>query len=587
MKKETKENEEVLEKTAKKRPAKWMLCILLVVIIIASVIFLIKILNPGSAIKTSLDIMSNKITISCEKERIAVGEQINIDINKKDENIIWQSSNPEVISVEDGVITGVAEGKATIYACYNEQKSNELEFECIIELEEIILSKTELELERGKEEQIDVTFLPENATNKELIWKSENEEVATVENGLIKAINIGKTTITVSNTDLTKTVTLAVEVTDVQVTSVALDETSVKLGTGQNYILYGIIKPSNATNQELVWSSSNTGVITVNDGSIKAISTGEATVTITSKNGKTAQCKFYVNGKPNNTVKYATNSFNIRKGPGTSYAQLGSVAKNDEIEILKETQSWAKVRLSNGIVGYTVVKSYSSDRMYFISNVPYINQFQMGYPTGCEAVSATMAAKYSGYNVSVATIVANTPTDELGKRQETRTKEIEVEVVNEETGEIEKQIKTEEETIWVGANPFKYFVGHPTRGLSTGSYGCFAAPIATALRNSGVPCSDISGSSIDTVFNYVKQGKPVVVWCKKNAGDLTQGVTWQYPDGSGEFTELVGEHCAVLIGYDGEYVYLNDPSAGKNVKQPKGKFISNWKKLYSQAIIIN
>lgn len=587
MKKETKENEEVLEKTAKKRPTKWMLCILLVVIIIASVIFLIKILNPGSAIKTSLDIMSNKITISCEKEKIAVGEQINIDINKKDENIIWQSSNPEVISVEDGVITGVAEGKATIYACYNEQKSNELEFECIIELEEIILSKTELELEIGKEEQIDVTFLPENATNKELIWKSENEEVATVENGLIKAINIGKTTITVSNTESTKTVTLTVEVTDVQITSLALDETSVKLGEGQNYILYAIIKPSNATNQELVWSSSNTGVITVNDGSIKAISTGEATVTITSKNGKTAQCKFYVNGRPNNTVKYATNSFNIRKGPGTSYAQLGSVAKNDEIEILKETQSWAKVRLSNGIVGYTVVKSYSSDRMYFISNVPYINQFQMGYPTGCEAVSATMAAKYSGYNVSVATIVANTPTDELGKRQETRIKEIEVEVVNEETGEIEKQIKTEEETIWVGANPFKYFVGHPTRGLSTGSYGCFAAPIATALRNSGVPCSDISGSSIDTVFNYVKQGKPVVVWCKKNAGDLTQGVTWQYPDGSGEFTELVGEHCAVLIGYDGEYVYLNDPSAGKNVKQPKGKFINNWKKLYSQAIIIN
>lgn len=529
MKKETKENEEVLEKKTKKTPAKWMLCILLVVIIIASIIFLIKILKPGDAIKTSLDIINNKITISCEKEKIAIGEQINININKKDENIIWQSSNPEVISVENGVITGVAEGKATIYACYNEQKSNELEFECIIELEEIILSKTELELEIGKEEQIDVTFLPENATNKELIWKSENEEIATVENGLIKAINIGKTTITVSNTESTKTVTLTVEVTDVQITSLALDETSVKLGDGQNYILYAIIKPSNATNQELVWTSSNTGVITVNNGSIKAVSTGEATVTISSKNGKTAQCKFYVNGKPNNTVKYASSSFNIRKGPGTSYAQVGSVVKNDEIEILKETQGWAKVRLSNGTVGYTVVKSYSSDRMYFISNVPYINQFQMGYPTGCEAVSATMAAKYSGYNVSVSTIVANTPTDELGKRQETRTKEIEVEVVNEETGEIEKQTKTEEETIWVGANPFKYFVGHPTKGLSTGSYGCFAAPIATALRNSGVPCTDISGSSIDTVFNYVKQGKPVVVWCKKNAGDLTRRSNMEIP----------------------------------------------------------
>lgn len=51
--------------------------------------------------------------------------------------------------------------------------------------------------------------------------------------------------------------------------------------------------------------------------------------------------------------------------------------------------------------------------------------------------------------------------------------------------------------------------------------------------------------------------------------------------------ELVGEHCAVLIGYDKNYVYLNDPAVGKGVKQPKSKFISNWNKSYNQAIIIN
>lgn len=144
-----------------------------------------------------------------------------------------------------------------------------------------------------------------------------------------------------------------------------------------------------------------------------------------------------------------------------------------------------------------------------------------------------------------------------------------------------------EETIWVGENPFKYFVGHPTKGKSTGSYGCFAGPIVAALRNSGISCTDISGSSIDKIFSYIQQGKPVIIWCRANAADLTQGVTWQYPDGNGEFTELVGEHCAVLIGYDGDYVYLNDPAVGKGVKQPRGKFISNWNKLYNQAIIIN
>ena len=225
--------------------------------------------------------------------------------------------------------------------------------------------------------------------------------------------------------------------------------------------------------------------------------------------------------------------------------------------------------------------------MYYIEGVPFINQFSLGYPTGCEAVAATMAARYSGYNVSSATIIANTPTDTKGKRKETKTKEIKTEVLNEETGEMETKITTTEETVWVGENPFKYFVGHPTKGKSTGSYGCFAGPIVTALRNSGVSCTDISGSSIDTIFGYIEKGKPVIIWCRARGADLTQGVTWQYPDGSGEFTELYGEHCAVLIGYDGDYVYLNDPAVGKGVKQPKSKFISNWKKLYSQAIIIN
>ena len=77
-----------------------------------------------------------------------------------------------------------------------------------------------------------------------------------------------------------------------------------------------------------------------------------------------------------------------------------------------------------------------------------------------------------------------------------------------------------------------------------------------------------------------------MVWCTARAVPLQKGVTWRYPDGSGSFDELVKEHCAVLIGYDNNYVYLNDPSAGRDVKQPKDVFINNWKQLYSQAIIM-
>ena len=262
--------------------------------------------------------------------------------------------------------------------------------------------------------------------------------------------------------------------------------------------------------------------------------------------------------------------------------------ENDEIEILKETKNWSKVRISkNGIVGYTVLKTYSTSRKYLISNVPYINQHSIGLPTGCEAVSATMAAKYARYNIDVMTIINNTPTDPLGKRQETRIKEVQTELINEETGETELIITNEEEIIWVGENPFKYFVGYPTKTTTKGSYGCYAAPIVQALQKSGVPCTKISGCSLSTLYSYIESGKPVVVWGRARAGDLNTGVTWQYPDGSGEYQELIGEHCFVLIGYDGENVYLNDPSVGKGVSQPRGKFESNWRKIYSQAIIIN
>lgn len=85
-----------------------------------------------------------------------------------------------------------------------------------------------------------------------------------------------------------------------------------------------------------------------------------------------------------------------------------------------------------------------------------------------------MVARHEGYSVSAATIIKNTPTDTKGKRKETKKVEVvkEVEKINEETGEKEivKEVTYKEVTDWYGGNPFKVFVGHPTKGLSTGSY---------------------------------------------------------------------------------------------------------------------
>lgn len=592
-KKLEKQGEAGAEKSAKKETIginlPWWIGYTLLIIIIVSAFFLIyKVFTKYKTIETIAKIDDSVFTINLDKDTIEAGETIKIETTKYKENVTLISSNPEIIKTEGDTIIGVAEGEATIYASYNEEKSNELTLKCIVNLNEIVLDKSELEIVIGGEQKIIATLVPENSTYKELNWQSSDNSIATVEDGLVKGCKEGRATITVTEINTKKEAKCNVTVKPIEVESISLDEKDVKLGVGQNYILKETIKPSNATNKDIIWSSSNTAVVSVQDGKIKAVGVGEANVKVTASNGKIATCKFHVTqNAPTNKKRYVINSFNVRTGPGTNYTLLATTKRNEEIEILDETNSYAKIRLSNGTVGYTVLKSYSSSRMYYIEGVPFINQFSLGYPTGCEAVAATMAARYSGYNVSSATIIANTPTDTKGKRKETKTKEIKTEVLNEETGEMETKITTTEETVWVGENPFKYFVGHPTKGKSTGSYGCFAGPIVTALRNSGVSCTDISGSSIDTIFGYIEKGKPVIIWCRARGADLTQGVTWQYPDGSGEFTELDGEHCAVLIGYDGDYVYLNDPAVGKGVKQPKSKFISNWKKLYSQAIIIN
>lgn len=532
-----------------------------------------------------------KVKIACSESVIDVGERVALNVENMDEGIYLESSDPQVISVVGNDILGISEGEADIYAISEEGiRSNIVTIRCIVKLKEIILNEEEIEVRIGEQKELLAKANPINATNRSFKGKSLDENIATFKGSIVTGIAVGETYVKVYEEETSIEKLCKVIVKPIEVEKIELDETSVKLAVGQQYRLMETVLPENATDKTVEWTTSNKNVITIGEeGEINAVGEGNATITVRAKNGVKVECKIRVTQSvPEKTVKYVSTPFNVRTRPNSDSKLICSVEVNDELEILKEENDWAKVRVKkNGLVGYTILKAYSSSKRFLIKGVPFLNQNVFGYPTGCEAVSATMAAKFSGYNVDIETIVNNTPTDELGKRQETRMHEESSEILNEETGQIENIVTTVEETIWVGENPFRYFVGHPRNGYGQGSYGCFAEPIATALRNCGIPCTNISGCSIDTLYSYIEQGKPVIVWCRKNAQDLTQGVTWKYPDGSGEFVELVGEHCAVLIGYDGDYVYLNDPAAGEGVNQPRAKFEENWYKLYSQAIIIN
>ena len=169
----------------------------------------------------------------------------------------------------------------------------------IVGVSGITLNKTALNLTIGASESLVATISPSNATNKDVEWTSSNTNVATVDTtGKVKAISTGSAIITVKTKDGAKVATCNVTVKNpvISVTGVTLNKTALNLVTGSSESLVATISPSNATNKNVEWTSSNTNVATVDTtGKVKAISTGSAIITVKTKDGaKVATCNVTV-----------------------------------------------------------------------------------------------------------------------------------------------------------------------------------------------------------------------------------------------------------------------------------------------------
>ena len=165
----------------------------------------------------------------------------------------------------------------------------------------ITLSSSSLELSVDETEILSATITPSNA--RQIVkWRSSNEEVATVAGGVVSAVGEGTATITCSATDGTeKTATCEVTVTKkmILVTDITLSESSLELEAGNTRTLEATVIPDNASNGNVIWSSSDEAIVTVSEGVITAVSVGTATITCSAADGsgKTATCKVKVTPK--------------------------------------------------------------------------------------------------------------------------------------------------------------------------------------------------------------------------------------------------------------------------------------------------
>ena len=119
--------------------------------------------------------------------------------------ILWISSNSAVASVEGGVVTAIAPGTVTITAVTEDGAKtatcNVTVVAKVYPVTGVSLDKTSASLTEGETIALTATVNPENATNKNVSWKSDDISVATVVDGKVTAVKAGTTTITVTTED--------------------------------------------------------------------------------------------------------------------------------------------------------------------------------------------------------------------------------------------------------------------------------------------------------------------------------------------------------------------------------------------------
>ncbi len=176
----------------------------------------------------------------------------------------------------------------TIYEYYLDEYSNRSVIfdvrsslkSSVVAVQSITLDKTTLELGPNATYNLIATIKPNNATNKNITWTSSNPEVATITNGLVTAKNVGYTVITASINDLSATCLVYVKNNIIPVTSIKINNDDETMKVGNTKVLSATINPSNSTNKNITWSSSNSSVVSVSsEGVIYAKKAGTAKIT--------------------------------------------------------------------------------------------------------------------------------------------------------------------------------------------------------------------------------------------------------------------------------------------------------------------
>ncbi len=247
-----------------------------------------------------------------------------------------------------------------------------------IEITSVKLSKGSVSLKVGESETLTYSVTPENANDPELLWKTENEEIAVVDNGKITAMKEGETTVRLYSADGRFTVSCTVRVTagDPSKTSeVRWELPFTVLKVGEKQTLKALVLPKSEENEVLAYRVGDSTVASVSEnGELSALKAGLTDVTVTwgeksdqctvlvlEKDGKLpAAAKKSISAKVNDFLMFTDDQPLYKKAEGLTYVSSDATvvsAKDGKLTALKAGKATVTVKMGEQTVfeySYTV-----------------------------------------------------------------------------------------------------------------------------------------------------------------------------------------------------------------------------------------
>lgn len=325
-----------------------------------------------------LAIPATSISLNPNQANLKVAETLQLEAtvlpeNATDKTIAWTSSNTNIIEIDsNGLVTAISVGEATITASNSAGQTATITLTVIPTLaESLSVFPQSITLKVGESGNIAVTIAPNTTTNKAVLYSSANENIAIVDNkGSITGVGLGETEVIVSTQDgssLSAKVKVSVIPTPAESVAIEYNGTT-SLHLGQTAQLSAIVLPEDAADKSVTWLVQNAEVLSVSpEGLLKAVGLGEAWVSATTSNGKSAYMTFNVIPTPVSSIVLNPDAVSLKATETVTLAATVTPenATNKTIAWASSDNAVASVDINGNVtansVGEAIVTATSTD----------------------------------------------------------------------------------------------------------------------------------------------------------------------------------------------------------------------------------